>query len=50
MPGAKTIAERYSEFLLDLPRMCKLGRLDRSELEFLDYRSLAMAWIAEHEW
>jgi len=50
MPGARRMAERYAEFLLDLPRMCRLMKLDASDLGFLDYRTVITGWLEANEW
>ena len=44
------MAAPYAEFLLDLPRMCRLLELDRSDLGFLDYRTVVTSWLEENEW
>lgn len=46
MPGAKDMADRYLRFRQDLPRLCNRGKLDISDLSFLDYRTLVQDWIS----
>jgi len=48
IPGARRIAGRHAEFLLDLPRLCRRVNLHRSDPGFLDYRTLVRTWIAEN--
>jgi len=50
MPSPLKMAERYIEFRLDLPAMCRNRQLDRRDLSFLDYRELVSGWRAENEW
>ena len=46
LPGPSTLAARYIEFRRQLPFMCQVEGLRRSELTFLDYQKLVGAWIA----
>lgn len=45
-PGPSALVARYVEFRRQLPYMCQLEKLRPSELTFLDYRKLVIAWIA----
>lgn len=44
--GAKDMANRYVQFRIELPRICRAAKLDVSDLGFLDYRTLVEEWIA----
>ena len=46
LPGPSTLIARYIEFRRQLPFMCRLEKLRVSELTFLDYQKLVIAWIA----
>jgi hypothetical protein len=46
IPGPSALVARYVEFRRQLPYMCDLENLRPSELTFLDYRKLVIAWIA----
>lgn len=40
------LRDRYIGFRRQLPLMCRTARLRPSELTFLDYRQLVIAWLA----
>ena len=44
LPGPSTLIDRYLEFRRQLPFMCRHEGFKVSELTFLDYRQLVMAW------
>lgn len=46
--GAADMANRYVQFRLELPAICRAARLDVRDLDFLDYRTLVEAWIDEN--
>lgn len=46
--GAADMANRYVQFRLELPAICRAARLEVRDLDFLDYRTLVEAWIAEN--
>jgi hypothetical protein len=48
VPGGAAIALRYFQFRRELPKMCKLKRLDVRALTFLDYRTLIEGWLEAH--
>lgn len=50
MPGGRRIADRYFQFRVDLPRICKRGGLDRRNIQFLDYQTLVVGWLDDNEW
>jgi hypothetical protein len=45
LPGPSALILRYVEFRRQLPYMCRLENLRPSELTFLDYRRLVIAWL-----
>jgi hypothetical protein len=45
LPSPSTLKDRYLEFRRQLPLMCKVSKLKASELTFLDYQQLVVAWI-----
>ena len=50
IPSSRRMAERYFQFRLDLPTMCRAQRLDSRGLSFIDYRALVVGWLDENEW
>jgi len=48
LPSPSTLIARYVEFRRQLPYMCRVENLRVSELTFLDYQKLAIAWIEEN--
>jgi hypothetical protein len=46
LPSPSTLTDRYVEFRRQLPLMCRTARLRPSELTFLDYQQLVVAWLA----
>lgn len=44
-PGAQRICDRYETFRKQLPKMCRVLALDRSNLEFNDYAHLVAGWL-----
>jgi len=46
IPSASIVLEEYNEFLLELPKLCKVNRWVISELEFSEYSSLVTTWLA----
>jgi hypothetical protein len=49
MPGPKRMMDRYVEFRLALPSICREARLDPRDLAFLDYRTLVVGWLDEQQ-
>ena len=47
--GAADMADRYVQFRVELPAICRAARLEMRDLTFLDYRTLAEEWVAAHE-
>jgi hypothetical protein len=45
LPGAQHMANRYVQFRVDLPKICRAASLDPKDLSFLDYRTLVDEWI-----
>jgi hypothetical protein len=45
LPSPSTLKDRYLEFRRQLPLMCNVSNLKPSELTFLDYQQLVVAWI-----
>jgi hypothetical protein len=50
IPGGTVMAERYEQFQSALPEMCEDLRLDRADLLFKDFPTLAFAWLKENPW
>lgn len=46
--GSGDMANRYVQFRLELPAICRVARLDVRDLDFLDYRTLVEEWIDAH--
>lgn len=44
--GATDMTNRYLQFRVELPRICRSAKLDLADLGFLDYRTLVEEWIA----
>jgi hypothetical protein len=44
IPGGEQIAQRYLQFRLDLPAMCRAEGVDLRDPPFLDYRMLLLGW------
>ncbi|HSK71711.1 MAG TPA: hypothetical protein VK892_08455 [Pyrinomonadaceae bacterium] len=45
IPSGSKIAERYHLFENDLPLYCEVFRKDKTELTFIDFRNLVIAWL-----
>jgi hypothetical protein len=50
IPGPMRIRERYLEFRLALPAICRAAGLEPTDLTFLDYRTLVVGWLNENPW
>jgi hypothetical protein len=48
MPSGSRIAERYHFFESDLPSYCETFKKDPSELTFIDFRNLTIAWLKDN--
>jgi hypothetical protein len=48
IPSGSKIAERYHLFEDDLPLYCQTFRKDKSELTFIDFRNLVIAWLKDN--
>jgi len=46
--GASNMANRYVQFRLELPAICREANLEMRDLDFLDYRTLVDVWIEAH--
>jgi hypothetical protein len=49
IPGGRSIARRYAEFLRDLPEICQKARLDIDEITFNDFSIFTSDWLKEYE-
>lgn len=45
LPGGEHIARRYSQFMHDLPEMCRNARVDPIELIYSDYTWFVSDWV-----
>lgn len=45
IPGGAAIAERYRDFLADLPEICAVAQITLEELNFNDYATFASEWL-----
>ena len=45
LPSPPMLRDRYLEFRRQLPLMCRTAKLRQSELTFLDYQQLVVAWL-----
>jgi hypothetical protein len=50
IPGAKKIAQRYQQFLEDLPDNCKALHQDIEELTYNDLTTMVASWIDGNPW
>ncbi len=50
IPGGTRMAQRYSAFRAELPRMCGRLYLEPAELIFRDYATLVVEWTQENCW
>lgn len=48
LPGPEYMARRYRAFCQQLPRLCKLLRLNARNLDFLDYRTVVAGWLKRY--
>jgi hypothetical protein len=48
LPGAGTIHSRFTRFRADLPVICRRLHVKVAELQFMEFRSFVMEWLAEH--
>lgn len=48
IPSGSKIAERYHLFEDDLPLYCQTFNKDKSELTFIDFRNLVIAWLMDN--
>ena len=46
VPGGDHVARRYSQFMLELPEMCRNARVDPAELIYSDYAWFVSDWVA----
>lgn len=47
IPGESAIHERYNDFKLTLPQLCKDNKLKPQEITYFDYVNFAAVWIEE---
>lgn len=50
IPSGSVMVERHERFLRELPAICDELRLDRDDLLYRDYTTLAAEWIAGNPW
>lgn len=50
IPSGSVMVERYAQFQLALPVMCADLRLDRDDLLFNDFSTLAAEWLKVNPW
>lgn len=50
IPSGTVMVRRYEQFLDKLPEICDELHLDRSDLIYRDYTTMAAAWIARNPW
>lgn len=50
IPGAAVMVERYERFQAALPLLCDRLRLERDELIFNDFTTLAAEWLKVNSW
>jgi len=48
LPGEAKIRERYASFRQQFPNLCRNLHLRASELQFVELRSLTLAWLSEN--
>jgi hypothetical protein len=48
VPGIVHIRQRYLAFQKAVTGMCRIAHLDRTELSFVDYRTLVTGWLSEN--
>ena len=46
VPGGKVIAEEFATFKSAIPKICSDRKLATDELTYMDYKSIATAWIS----
>ena len=46
IPGPTPIKERFRNFSADLPSLCDEAGLDRSTIDFADYKTLVEGWLS----
>lgn len=50
LPGGKVMAERYDLFLEELPALLEEAGIERDELIYNDYTTLAVGWLKANPW
>lgn len=50
IPSGSLMVERYERFQRELPLLCTTLRLDRNELIFNDFTTLAAEWLKVNSW
>lgn len=48
LPSSARIAERYKNFLAELPKMCAPFHLDPNDLQFVELRTLVEEWVDQN--
>lgn len=49
IPSGSKIVERYLLFESDLPLYCQTFKKEKTELTFIDFRNLVVAWLKDNE-
>lgn len=47
--GPTDMGNRYIQFRMELPAICRAARLDLGDLSFLDYRTIIDEWVQAHQ-
>jgi hypothetical protein len=50
IPDGHRMAKRYAQYLRYLPQACYVNNLRLATLDFLDYRTLLVAWLIGNPW
>lgn len=50
IPSGVLMVERYERFQRELPLLCNALRLDRDDLTFRDYTTVAVGWLRDNPW
>lgn len=48
LPSAAKMAERYRQFLAELPNVCAPLHLDPDDLQFVEFRTLVEEWVEQN--
>jgi hypothetical protein len=50
IPDGAELFERYEQFMVDRPTICRRLRLRIHGILYTDYRTIVEAWILENDW